>query len=303
MKKTLIWAGVIVIALVLGVGAAALMRTPLSPFGMMGQGANGSGYMGGNGYGGMMGQGANSSGSVDGNGYGGMMGQGANGSSFMDGNGYGGMMGQGANGSGYNGYGMMNGGMMGQGAKGSGYNGYGMMNGGMMGTWNNLPIDSNAPRISLDQALEAAQNYAVAYYGETVAIEEVMEFEANFYALFAEADTGRGAFELLIDPYTGNVSPEPGPNMMWNLKYGHMGSNSGDNTISLEEARQFAEQSLDSNWENAEIEGAGASFYGYYTFDYAVDGEMAGMLSINGFDNQVFYHAWHGDFIQEEEYN
>ncbi|MBC8335909.1 MAG: PepSY domain-containing protein [Anaerolineales bacterium] len=265
MKKTLIWAGVIVIALVPGVGAAALMRTPLSPFGMMGQGANGS--------------------------------------SFMDGNGYGGMMGQGTNGSGYNGYGMMNGGMMGQGTNGSGYNGHGMMNGGMMGTWNNLPVDLNAPRISLDQALEAAQNYAVAYYGETVAIEEVMEFEANFYALFAEADTGRGAFELLVDPYTGNVSPEPGPNMMWNLKYGHMGSSSGDNTISLEEARQFAEQSLDGEFSNAELAGEGASFYGYYTFDYAVDGKIAGMLSIHGQSGQAFYHTWHGAFIQEEEYH
>ena len=263
MKKVSIWAGVIALALVLGVGAAAfVVRSPFSSFSMMGQGTN-----------------------------------------YMGNNSYGDMMGQGANGSGYNGSGMMDGGMMGQGTNSSGYNGSGMMDGGMMGTWNNLPVDSDAPRISLDQALEAAQNYAIAYYGEAVEIEEVMEFDANFYALFVEAESGRGAFELLIDPYTSNVSPEPGPNMMWNLQYGHMGSFSGDNTISLEDALEFAQESLDANWENAEIEGEGASFYGYYTFDYAVDGEMAGMLSVSGLDGQIFYHTWHGTFIQEEEYN
>lgn len=259
MKKTLVWAGVLTLALVMGVGAAALVRPTYAPFGMMGQGADGFFYMGSNGYG--------------------MMGQGADGYAHMGSNGYG-MMGQGNDG-----YAHM------------GNNGY-----GMMGTWNNAPVDPDAPRISLDQALEAAEIYANTYYSESVEIEEVMEFENNFYALFIEEGAGRGAFELLIDPYTGNVSPEPGPNMMWNLKYGHMGSFDGDNAIALDEARQYAQQALDADSADAELEGEGASFYGYFTFDYSVDGQMAGMLSVNGLNGQIFYHTWHGTFIQEQEY-
>jgi hypothetical protein len=30
-------------------------------------------------------------------------------------------------------------------------------------------------------------------------------------------------FEVLIDKYSGVVFPEMGPNMVWNVKYGHMG--------------------------------------------------------------------------------
>ena len=38
---------------------------------------------------------------------------------------------------------------------------------------------------------------------------------------------GIHAFELLIDRHSGAVYPEPGPNMMWNTKYGHMGGMMG----------------------------------------------------------------------------
>ena len=38
--------------------------------------------------------------------------------------------------------------------------------------------------------------------------------------------SGSGAFEVLVDPVTRSVFPEPGPNMMWNTEYGMMsGSN------------------------------------------------------------------------------
>ena len=69
------------------------------------------------------------------------------------------------------------------------------------------------------------------------AVAEVMEFKNNFYAVVEEPSTGRGAFELLIDPYTGAVAPEPGPNMMWNDKYGHMSFGAGgENRLSMDEA-------------------------------------------------------------------
>lgn len=49
-----------------------------------------------------------------------------------------------------------------------------------------------------------------------------MEFEYNFYVIFIGKSTDIHAFEAWIDPYTGDIYDEPGPNMMWNSKYGTM---------------------------------------------------------------------------------
>jgi hypothetical protein len=42
-------------------------------------------------------------------------------------------------------------------------------------------------------------------------------------------------------------------------------------------------------------------FYGYYTLDILRDGQPAGMLSVNGYTQQVFVHTWHGDFVEMSE--
>ena len=43
------------------------------------------------------------------------------------------------------------------------------------------------------------------------------------------------------------------------------------------------------------------AFPGYYTIDVTRDGKVAGMLSVNAYSGQVWYHGWHGAFIQEKE--
>jgi len=58
--------------------------------------------------------------------------------------------------------------------------------------------------------------------GSGLAVDEVIEFSNGYYASIREKDTGIGAFEVLIDRATGRVSPEPGPNMVWNTRYGMM---------------------------------------------------------------------------------
>ncbi len=55
--------------------------------------------------------------------------------------------------------------------------------------------------------------------GDEFQIDEVMEFSNHFYVIIQEVDTEINAFELLVDRYTGRISSEPGPNMMWNQKY------------------------------------------------------------------------------------
>ncbi len=209
----------------------------------------------------------------------------------------------------YGGFGNMPGGMMGQ---WPGYPGQddtnpwnGMMPHGRRGMWGygNAPANQSGERITLEAAVQAAQEYA-AQAGTGLKVSEVMEFDRNFYAQLVEKDTGRGAIEILIDPYSGAISPEPGPNMMWNLKYGHMGrmlSQAEDNTLTLDEARTTAQTYLDKNQAGATLAEGGASFYGYYSFDYLVDGKPAGMLSVNGLTGQVWVHSWHGTFVAEKE--
>jgi len=44
-------------------------------------------------------------------------------------------------------------------------------------------------------------------------------------------------------------------------------------------------------------------FYGYYTLHVLKDGQIYGMLSVNGYTGQVWYHSWHGPFLGMKEFN
>jgi hypothetical protein len=163
--------------------------------------------------------------------------------------------------------------------------------------------------LTMDQAVEAARQYVATYRNSDLALAEVMEFEDNFYVKVEEQSTGIHAFELLVDRYTGGVYPEPGPNMMWNSKYGHMGGmmgswrggDTGVMPVNSEQARVLAQQ-----WLERFIPGSSAvdetdAFYGYYTIHVMKDGQVFGMLSVNGYSGEVWYHNWHGAFIEMEE--
>jgi hypothetical protein len=55
--------------------------------------------------------------------------------------------------------------------------------------------------------------------------------------------------------------------------------------------------------QNEFAEDEAEKFYGYYTTDTVnKDGVTVGMLSVNGFTGQVWYHNWHGTFIEMKEY-
>ncbi len=201
------------------------------------------------------------------------------------------------------GYGMMGGYGTARGGNAMMGGGYVMMGGNGMMPWTGSrgALGSGA-RLSLDQARTLAEDYAAAA-GADFAVAEVMEFENNFYAVVQETSTGRGAFERLIDPYTGAIGPEPGPNMMWNDKYGHMSFGAGgENQLSMEQARAKAQPALESQIPGATVHQDGTSFYGYYTFDFdGSDGEIAGMVSVEGDSGSAWLHTWHGDFISEWE--
>jgi len=171
-----------------------------------------------------------------------------------------------------------------------------------------------SPRITIHQAERIAERYLTSINDPDLAIGEIMEFEMNFYVIYYEKSTGIGAFEMLIDKNNGRIFPEYGPNMMWNTKYGHggmMGGRGGmmggfvqppseDDTIDEEEAVEIAQDFLDDIYPGSKAEDP-HPFYGYYTLHTTKDGEIFGMLSVNTYTGSVWYHNWHGTYIQSLE--
>jgi hypothetical protein len=187
--------------------------------------------------------------------------------------------------------------------------------GGMMGTTpdaNYVPPPGGA--LSLEEAVELAEAYIGNFGGESLEIAEVMQFDNHFYAQAVETETGIHALEIIIDPFTAEVYPEPGPNMMWNTKYGMMGGFSGmmggfrnitdnDLPVSTERAQEFAQTKLDNTLPGTTVDEDVDVFYGYYTIHTLRDGEVVGMLSVNGYTGQVWLHTWHGEFVDMTDHS
>jgi len=190
---------------------------------------------------------------------------------------------------------------------GAGFMGSGMMGGpygnGMWGT------TTSSDPLTDEQAVEAAEQYISMYGGADLQLAEVMVFDNHFYAQAAEVDTGRYAYEFLIDRFSGRISLEPGPNMMWNEKYGHMGggmmgffrpsASSDPMPVTEEEAVEVAQAYLDRYVPGLQVDDHAATFYGYYTLHTLRDGEIVGMLSVNGYTGAVWLHSWHGIYLGE----
>lgn len=211
----------------------------------------------------------------------------------------------------------------GQGMMGPGY-GYG---GGMMGWWGSPPPGS-AQALTIDQVADQVHGYLRSFWNPDLQLAEVMEFDNQYYAEVREKSTNVGAFEVLVNKWTGSIVPEPGPDMMWNTKYGHMGMGmmgggmmggpawgwggrrgyrpwqglSNEMPVSADQARQYAQEFLDAQLPGTKVEADADLFYGYYTIHVlSKDGSVYGMLGVNGYTGWVWYHQWHGKFIRMKE--
>lgn len=177
--------------------------------------------------------------------------------------------------------------------------------------------------LSIEETKNAVDDFLSAYGDDDLEIAEIMIFDNHGYAVISEKSTGKGAFELLIDPQTKAVYPEYGPNMMWNLKYGMHGRSGmmggrgmhgwfqdrrqyqaieSNMPIEKEEALLIAQDYLDKNRPGASVSDHLTNFYGYYTIDVEIEDEIFGMLSVNGYTGRVFYHHWHGTFIEMSDH-
>ena len=182
-----------------------------------------------------------------------------------------------------------------------------------------IAANAQTQTITIDSAVQLFKDYLTRLQNPDLLLHEVEEYQNNFYATYVEKSTGIFAFQMLIwkpgsfwaggmmgnGMMSGVVMPEPGPNMMWNTKYGVMGGmmsiyrkvSANNMTVSSDEAKTIAQQYLDKTFGGASA-GDVDTFYGYYNVDVLSGGKTFGMLSVNGYNGQVWYHSWHGAYIQ-----
>lgn len=185
---------------------------------------------------------------------------------------------------------------------------------GIVGTyymmnWGGIDLLNNQNLVSYNdnELKEYVSDFVKREFGSGYKPSDIFIFkDSSYYISVIETDTGRGAFEMLFDPDTREFKPEPGPNMVWNEKYGMMGKNMmglnqifendyNKNQVSRKEALVYAKEYLDKNEGNINVNEEGHEFYGYYTFHTKKDNKPYGMLSVNGRTGEVWYHDWHGE--------
>ncbi len=166
-------------------------------------------------------------------------------------------------------------------------------------------------------ATAIAAQYLSFLGNSELAPDRVEEWEFNFLVIIKEAASQYKAFELLIDKWTGSVSPGMGPGMAWNQKYGGMMNSIMENgtghmtrrerrmtqpavTVDANAAAEAARQFLAQRFtRQLALSGSAETFYGYYCFDVNDEkGVKYGRLSVNGVTGQVWYHTWHGNFVR-----
>jgi hypothetical protein len=167
--------------------------------------------------------------------------------------------------------------------------------------------------LRMEDAITIAQTYMINRNSSNLALDEIEEWEYNYYVVVKEASPSQyKAYQLVIDKWTGYVMPEPGPNLMWNWKYcgmmgmGGMCGNKGNVNFTATQATVAANQFLKQRFGRYRamvVAGPPDLFYGYYNFDVkeVKTGIKSGMLSVNMTTGQVWYHTWHGRFITGRE--
>jgi hypothetical protein len=189
-----------------------------------------------------------------------------------------------------------------------------------------IDTNKNFQTPSIHEVEEILDAYLEGAADPDLILSEIMVFDNHAYAQIQEKSTGIGAMEVLVDYQTKGIYPEQGPNMMWNLKYGHMagvgnsrgtgmmgsGGLSGNQgtdldqfdemPVSVTEAVTAAQEYLNRYSSGYQADDHASMFYGYYTLHVLEGDEVIGMLSVNGYSGQVFYHDWHGELLEIDEH-
>ena len=177
----------------------------------------------------------------------------------------------------------------------------GMMGGSMMGSTGMIWLPGDGVAVSSIPAARARAATAAKPAG--LHPGEVIQFDNGFYVELKDA-AGKAATELIVDPQSGAVNTEPGPAMMWNTRIGMQARGvpraAGVAPVDPTRARRIATTWLAANRAGTTI-GSIDAYPGYFTIDLKLNGKVSGMMSVNAYSGDVWYHTWHGAFTAMED--
>ena len=180
-----------------------------------------------------------------------------------------------------------------------------------------------------NDAAAIAQNYLNQVGNPNLAVKNVQEYTNMYFVQIVEKDTGLGAFELAVNKYTGAVVPMQAPTIMWDTKYGVTGVNGmmgylatgysgyggmmgnggmmnwlrGTPTTAMSmtssQAQANAQQYLNTYYPGTTV-GTTTTYYGFYTMQVVgSNGNIVGMIGVNGATGQVMDYSWCGAFMRQ----
>ncbi|HEU5433056.1 MAG TPA: hypothetical protein VFU81_15420, partial [Thermomicrobiales bacterium] len=169
------------------------------------------------------------------------------------------------------------------------------LNGGMWGMMASLGMlgsysQADVPLAPSDVARRLAA--FAASCGPDFHVANVTLFANDAYAQLSDG-TGTRLGEVLVDRYTGLVVPEPGPNLLWNTRWGLAAGTLSPPRYDELAARELAATFLASYLPGATLR-TGAALPGYDTFAYGRGQTIDGLLSVNTMTGAIWAHAWIG---------
>jgi hypothetical protein len=160
---------------------------------------------------------------------------------------------------------------------------------------------------------ELVNDYLLNLNDPNLQAEEIIEFANDFYIRFSEKDTGINAFAALVDPYTGRMYAGHHADRYWNTKYrgeayqtsrggGSKSEDwpSGPMTITQDQALSNVQSAIHNYIAGGEV-GIAEPFFGYYTIPLLQQGNVVGLVNVNGYTGGLCYEACHGSLISRME--
>ena len=177
---------------------------------------------------------------------------------------------------------------------GSGYGhgmaGVGGLISGMMGnTMAYGYLDVFNPITSQEEARATIQGF-IDLAGSDLSISELWEYGSVYKAELSDTK-GVKAFDLIVDKFTGAVSPEMGMSMMLNASYGRglyrMRSFGTRLTLTPQQATDVAQTFVDKNALGYTLDTP-ETYPGYYKFHTTAGTELGMDIMVNGYSGRIW---------------
>jgi hypothetical protein len=165
------------------------------------------------------------------------------------------------------------------------------MRGGISG-WENLQKLDKA--LTVDTAKERVATALKDWGYAELAVDTVVAYQGDFYAVAKDRTSGKAALELYVDADYGTVSASGVAG--WNTRYGRSLTwpLASGKTITADEAKKLAQDWLDRGRTTVKYELKVIELPGYFSVQLYDGGKLSGLVAVNAYTSQVWYRGGRG---------